>query len=405
MDVTEEELAGFFSVMLPLLDERQVRLMAAALAQALGHGGKSAVARASGLSRNTVLDGQREIDGGEAVPSVRVRRPGAGRKAKADEPGLLAALEALVDPESRGDPMSPLRWTLKSTRGLAREMTAIGHEVSSTVVGQLLRRLGFTLQAPSKVIEGSQHPDRDGQFRYLNGLVAEFLGAGEPVISVDTKKKELVGDYDNGGREWQPKGAPVEVADHDFPDPDMAKAVPYGVYDVGADEGWVSVGTSGDTGVFAVASIRSWWETMGRDRYPDATRLLVTADCGGSNGYRTRLWKVELSRLARDIGVDITVCHYPPGTSKWNKIEHRLFSHITINWRGRPLTSYRTIVELIGATTTRTGLTVRAELDQTEYPRGIKVTDDQIDEIGIQPHDWHGQWNYTIPNSPAQTIP
>jgi len=259
-------------------------------------------------------------------------------------------------------------------------MTAIGHQVSSTVVGQLLRRLGFTLQAPSKVIEGSQHPDRDGQFRYLNGLVAEFLGAGEPVISVDTKKKELVGDYDNGGREWQPKGAPVEVADHDFPDPDMAKAVPYGVYDVGADEGWVSVGTSGDTGVFAVASIRSWWETMGRDRYPDATRLLVTADCGGSNGYRTRLWKVELSCLARDIGVDITVCHYPPGTSKWNKIEHRLFSHITINWRGRPLTSYRTIVELIGATTTRTGLTVRAELDQTEYPRGIKVTDDQIDE-------------------------
>jgi len=404
VDVAEEAVAELFSVMSPLLDERQRRLLAGAAARMLGYGGQAVVTRASGLSRNTVLDGQREIDEGEAEPSVRVRRPGAGRKPKSAEPGLLAALEALVDPESRGDPMSPLRWTSKSTAKLAGALGGVGYQVSADVVGKLLKILGYSLQAPAKVVEGAQHPDRDGQFRYLNDRVVEFLASGDPVISVDTKKKELVGDYDNGGVEYQPAGAPERVGVHDFPDPEVPKAVPYGIYDVGADTGWVSVGNSADTASFAVAAIQAWWTHMGAVAYPGATRLLVTADCGGSNSYRSRLWKVELGRLARELGIDIVVCHYPPGTSKWNKIEHRLFSFITKNWRGRPLTSYRTVVELIAATTTKTGLTVQAEFHETVYPRGVKVTDDQIDEVGIKPHDWHGQWNYTIPFRPAQTI-
>jgi hypothetical protein len=309
---------------------------------------------------------------------------------------LLVLLDEMVDRESRGDPMSPLRWTAKSTRELARALTAAGHTASSTLVRELLGLLGFSLQAPSKTVEGRQHPDRDGQFRYLNGQAGEHLEAGQPVVSVDTKKKELVGEYANGGKEFQRQGHPERALVHDFPDPEMPKAVPYGVYDIGSNEGWVSVGDDGDTAAFAVASIRTWWQTMGAARYPDATRLMITADAGGSNGYRVRMWKTELAKLSAETGLDITVCHYPPGTSKWNKIEHRMFSFITMNWRGRPLTSYRTIVELIAATTTESGLKIQAALDDSYYPRGIRVTDQQLAAVPLAPHDWHGDWNYTI---------
>jgi hypothetical protein len=333
-----------------------------------------------------------------------VRRAGGGRKRKIDlDPDLLVLLDEMVDEESRGDPMSPLRWTAKSTRELARALTEAGHDASSTLVRSLLGLLGFSLQAPSKAIEGNQHPDRDGQFRYLNGQAREHLDAGEPVVSVDTKKKELVGEYANGGQEYQRKGLPQRVLVHDFPDPEMPKAVPYGVYDIGSNEGWVSVGDDGDTAAFAVASIRTWWLTMGVVRYPEATRLMITADAGGSNGYRVRLWKTELAKLAAETGLEITVCHYPPGTSKWNKIEHRMFSFITKNWRGRPLTSYRTIVELIAATTTDTGLTIRSARDEGYYPRGVKVTDQQLAAVPLTPHDWHGEWNYRIePTHPRE---
>jgi transposase len=381
---------------LPLLDERQKRVVAGSAARMLGRGGQARVTEASGMSRNTVLGGQRDLREG-VDPVAGVRRPGGGRKPmEVVLPGLLEKLEALVAPESRGDPMSALCWTAKSTETLAAELGVQGFRVSADTVGKLLKKLGYSLQAPAKMLEGRQHPDRDGQFKYLNGLVVAFGVSGDPVISVDTKKKELVGDYDNGGVEYQPKGAPQEVKVHDFPDPEVPKAVPYGVYDVAADEGWVSVGNSADTAAFAVASIRSWWATMGAERYPNAKRLLICADSGGSNSSRSRLWKVELGRLAVELGVEVTVCHLPPGTSKWNKIEHRLFSFITKNWRGRPLESYRTVVELIAATTTRSGLKVKAELHDTVYPKGIKVTDDQLDATGIQPHEWHGEWNYNI---------
>ena len=396
MEVTEEDLAGFFAVVLPLLDERQQRLVGAAAVDLFGRGGQRRVAEASGLARNTLLSGARELAEG-VEESPRVRRPGGGRKRKIDlDPDLLVLLDEMVDEESRGDPMSPLRWTAKSTRELARALTEAGHDASSTLVRSLLGLLGFSLQAPSKAIEGNQHPDRDGQFRYLNAEARAHLDAGEPVISVDTKKKELVGEYANGGQEYQPKGRPQRVLVHDFPDPEMPKAVPYGVYDIGSNEGWVSVGDDGDTAAFAVASIRTWWLTMGAERYPQATRLLITADAGGSNGYRVRLWKTELAKLAGETGLDITVCHYPPGTSKWNKIEHRMFSFISKNWRGRPLTSYRTIVELIAATTTETGLTIRSARDEGYYPRGIKITKQQLDAVPLVPHDWHGEWNYRI---------
>lgn len=396
MEVAEADLAVFFERVLPLLDERQQRLVGAAVVDLFGRGGQRRVAEASGLARNTLIAGAKELAGG-AGPSDRVRRPGGGRKRKIDlDPDLLVLLDEMVDEESRGDPMSPLRWTSKSTRELARALTDAGHDASSTLVRELLGMLGFSLQAPAKTVEGRQHPDRDGQFRYLNGQAAEHLEAGEPVISVDTKKKELVGDYANGGREYQAQGRPQRVQVHDFPDPEMPKAVPYGVYDIASNEGWVSVGDDGDTAAFAVASIRTWWQTMGAARYPDATRLLITADAGGSNGYRVRLWKTELAQLAAETGLSITVCHYPPGTSKWNKIEHRMFSFITKNWRGRPLTSYRTIVELIAATTTETGLKINAAYDEGYYPRGVKVTDKQLAAVPLTPHDWHGTWNYTI---------
>ncbi len=339
MEITNESLSGFFEVVLPLLNERQRRLVAAAAVPMLGRGGQARVAEASGLSRNTIIGGTTELAGG-AGPTERVRRPGAGRKKATDvDPELLAALDSLVEPESRGDPMSPLRWTLKSTRRLATELTRMGHQASSFLVGQLLHYMDYSLQGTSKQNEGAQHVDRDAQFHHINAQATAHLEAGQPVISVDCKKKELVGDYANGGTEWQPAARPTRVGVHDFPDPEMGKAIPYGVYDLFADEGWVSVGDHHDTAAFAVATIRRWWERMGRTRYPDATRLLITADAGGSNSARSRLWKTELARLAADIGLAITVCHFPPGTSKWNKIEHRLFSFISMNWRGKPLTS------------------------------------------------------------------
>jgi transposase len=354
------------------------------------------------LSRNTVIKAQAEVEAG-IQPSERLRAVGAGDKPAIDkQPGLLEALDELVHPDTRGTPMSGLRWTLKSTYELARELTAQGYRVSAELVRRLLHDMGYSLQAPAKQNEGSAHPDRDGQFNHINALAAERLAAGEPVISVDTKKKELLGNYSNGGREWQPGGEPQRVNVHDFADRalgEFTKAIPYGVYDVGNDEGWVSVGDTADTAEFAVEAIRRWWNTLGVTRFPNATRLLITADAGGSNGYRVRAWKWHLAKLAADTGLEITVCHYPPGTSKWNKIEHRLFSFISMNWRGKPLTDIRTIVELIAATTTTTGLTVQAVYDPEWYPKGVKITDDQLAAIPLTPHEWHGEWNYTIAQS------
>lgn len=397
-DVGEEDLGGFFGFMFEHLDEKQRRLLAGSMARLLGRGGQAAVARVTAMSRNTVLDGVRAFDAGDA-PTGRVRAEGGGRPLlESTDPTLIADLERLVSPGSRGDPMSPLRWTLKSTRQLAAALVEMGHSISSWTVAEILKAQGFSLQATSKTTEGAQHADRNGQFEYLNRLSAERVAADEPVVSVDCKKKELVaGVKGNGGREWQPAGQPEPVDVHDFPDPEVPKAIPYGVYDVGADEGWVQVGDDHDTPAFAVNAVRDWWQSMGRIRYPQAGRLLITADAGGSNSYRSRVWKVELGRLAQETGLEITVCHYPPGTSKWNKVEHRLFSFMTINWRGRPLTSYQAIVELAAATTTRSGLRVLSQHDTSSYPTGIKVTDKQIEAIGIRRHEWHGDWNYTIP--------
>lgn len=391
------QLAVKFEVLFPHLDERQRRLLMGAGARVLGHGGIRAIARAAGVSETTVRKGVDELEAGED-PLGRVRRPGGGRKRAADvDPGLRPALLALVEPDVRGDPMSPLRWTTKSTRNIASELTRQGHKVSADTVGDLLREEGFSLQANAKTIEGAQHPDRDAQFRYINDQAKDHMSAEDPVISVDTKKKELVGDYKNGGRQWRPEGEPVLVKTHDFLDRQgPGKAIPYGIYDIAANTGWVSVGTDHDTAAFAVASIHRWWQTVGRHDYPRATRLLITADAGGSNGYRTRAWKMELAALATETGLDITVCHMPPGTSKWNKIEHRLFSHISMNWRGRPLTSHDVIVNSIAATTTRTGLKVHAELDPGTYDTGIKVTDSDIDALPIHRHPFHGDWNYTL---------
>jgi len=326
-----------------------------------------------------------------------VRKPGAGRKRKTEQdPTLLKDLKALVDPSTRGDPMGPLLWTTRSLRNLVKELSKLGHKVSRTVVGELLHDLGYSLQANSKTKEGSQHIDRDTQFQYVNDQAVDFLKADEPVISVDTKKKELVGNFKNAGREWRRQGQPEIVNVHDFIDPKLARAVPYGVYDINNNLGWVSVGTDHDTASFAVHAIRRWWTSMGKKRHPDATRLMISADGGGSNGYRVRLWKVELQKLANELKLPITVCHLPPGASKWNKIEHRLFSFISINWRGKPLRSYRTIVQLIAATTTDAGLKVRAELDESKYPKGVKVSDAELAAIRLKPHSFHGDWNYTI---------
>jgi transposase len=397
VELDEEGLESFFSFMAPLLNERQRRLMAGAMAQALGRGGQALVVRASKMSSRTVFDGTKEVAGG-AGPSERIRREGGGRPRLIDvDPDVLINLDDLVEPDARGDPMSALRWTLKSTRQLADALKEMGHEISSWTVGQLLHQMGYSLQATAKTVEGAQHPDRDAQFHHINDEAARRLEANEPVISVDSKKKELVvGKKANKGREWQPTGSPERVDVHDFPDPEVPKAVPYGVYDLGANEGWMEVGSDHDTAAFAVNAIRRWWQSMGIERYPEATRLMVTADAGGSNGYRNKLWKVELAKLAAETGLEITVCHYPPGTSKWNKVEHRLFSFISINWRGCPLTSYRTIVELAAATTTRTGLKVRAEWDEGVYEKGIKITDKQLASLPITRSEWHGDWNYAV---------
>jgi transposase len=396
MEVTREMLAAKFAAIFPHLDERQRRLLMGAEARALGHGGIRLVARAAGVREATVSLGVDELDSG-GEPLGRARRPGGGRKRAADlDPELRPALLALVEPEERGDPMSPLRWTTKSTRNLADELTRQGHRVGADTVGDLLREEGFSLQGNAKTIEGQRHPDRDAQFRYINEQVKAHQGTADPVISVDTKKKELVGEFKNGGREWRPKSQPVATRTHDFPGDSTGKAVPYGVYDLTADAGWVSVGTDHDTAAFAVESIRRWWTAAGSSDYPLARRLLITADAGGSNGYRTRAWKAELAALAAETGLEITCCHFPPGTSKWNKVEHRLFSHITMNWRGRPLASHEVIVQTIAATTTRTGLRVRAELDTSAYDTGVKVSDRQMEALPLTRHDWHGDWNYTL---------
>jgi len=398
----EDALTQKLSAILPHLDERQRRLVLGAEANALGRGGVTLVARAARVSRPTVRRGVADLN---ALPSAmlgRVRLPGAGRKKTTEvDPGFSAALDALVDPATRGDPESPLRWTCKSTRQLAKVLTETGHPASSWTVAQELHRLHYSLQAnaKAKANEGSQHPDRDAQFNYINDEVRRFLAAGDPVISIDTKKEELVGadpGYKNGGWEWHPKGSPEKVGTHDFPDPKVPKAVPYGIYDLGADAGWVSVGSDHDTAAFAVQTLRSWWQMVGRPSYPRSSRLLICADSGGSNGYRNRLWKKELAVLAAETGLAITVCHFPPGTSKFNKVVHRLFSHISINWRNRPLTSHEVVVELIGATTTTTGLTVRAERDTATYSKGVKVSDEEMASVPLKAHDFHGEWNYTL---------
>ncbi|MFC5252037.1 ISAzo13 family transposase [Streptomyces nigrescens] len=401
-----DQLALKFEVLFPHLDERQRRLLMATEARLLGHGGIRAVAQAAQVSETTVRKGVDELESG-AEPLGRVRRPGGGRKKAADiDPRLRPALLALVEPDSRGDPMSPLRWTTKSTRKLAEELTRQGHKVGADTVGDLLREEGFSLQANAKTIEGAQHPDRDAQFHYINEQAKAHLDTGQPVISVDTKKKELVGEYKNAGREWRPTGEPVKVRTHDFLDRQgPGKAIPYGIYDIAANTGWVNVGTDHDTAAFAVASIRRWWQARGRHAHPAVTRLLITADAGGSNGHRTRAWKTELAALAAETGLEITVCHMPPGTSKWNKIEHRLFSHISMNWRGRPLTSHDVIVNSIAATTTRTGLRVEAHLDTGAYDTGIKVTDAEIDALPMHRHRFHGDWNYTLNPAHAQPTP
>ncbi len=406
---TMEQVERRFEVLLPHLNERQKRLALATEARLLGHGGVSAVAEAARVSPTTVRTGVTELEAGEdPLPVGRSRRAGGGRKrASVHDPDLVAALLALVEPEERGDPMSPLRWTTKSLRRLADELTRQGHPVSAPTVGRMLRENGFSLQGTAKTLEGTQHPDRDAQFGYINEQVKDHQDAGDPVVSVDTKKKEHLGQLPAAGREWRPKGDPVRVEDHSFftTGPDAQVALPYGIYDLSADSGWVNVGTDHDTSAFAVASIRRWWQARGSQDYPMASRLLITADAGGSNSYRYRLWKAELAALAAETGLTITVCHFPPGTSKWNKIEHRLFSQITMNWRGRPLTSHEVVVATIAATRTRTGLQVHAELDTGTYPVGIAVSREQLQALPIQAHARHGAWNYTIAPSGGSAPP
>jgi hypothetical protein len=393
-----------FAALAPFLDERLRRVWAAAEARAIGRGGIEAVHRVTGLAHKTIRAGVADLDDEQLQRSGRVRRPGGGRTAEVvKDPELLDDLRALVEDATRGDPESPLLWVSRSVRNLADALIERGHRTNRTMVGELLRGMGFSLQANIKTKEGCGHPDRDAQFAYLNTVVAAQLEHREPVISVDTKKKELVGEFKNGGRELRAKGDPLAVNVHDFVT-DLGRANPYGVYDLAANSAWVSVGTDHDTASFAVQTIRRWWQQMGSDRYPAATELTITADCGGSNGYRTRLWKVDLQTLADELGFAITVCHLPPGTSKWNRIEHRLFSHITMNWRGKPLVSHEVIVNLIAATTTRTGLTVQAALDTDPYPKGIKITDADMQTLNIAPHDFHGDWNYTIHPRPSRDI-
>lgn len=396
-----EQIRRKFQSLGPVLDERSRRQWAAAEAQELGYGGLSAVARATGLARDTIRVGVRELEHRrtrpDESPGPRIRRPGGGRKPLTEsDPAIVSALEALVEPHTRGDPQSPLRWTCKSTRQLAAELTRQGHPIGYRTVAMLLHEAGYSLQANRKTREGRQHPDRNAQFEFINSRAKGFFRRREPVISIDTKKKELVGDFKNGGREWRPRGDPEQVRVHDFVDKTLGKAIPYGVYDVANNQGWVSVGIDHDTAAFAVASIRRWWQEMGSARFPKAGRLLITADGGGSNSHRSRAWKVAVQSLADEIDLTLSVCHFPPGTSKWNKVEHRLFCHITNNWRGQPLVSHQVIVSLIAATTTAKGLTVRAALDTNTYPTGIKVSNEQMAALRIRPAAFHGEWNYTV---------
>ena len=392
-----ESLVRRYDAVKPHLTERQRRVWLGVEARELGSGGVRIVADAVGVSPDTVRRGRDELDDPQPLEVGRSRAPGGGRRrTEARDPGLVGALDELVDPESRGDPMTPLRWTCKSLRGLAAELGNRGHPASATLVARLLHEAGYSLQANAKTLEGTQNPDRDAQFQHIHDTAAGFLAAGDPVVSIDCKKKELVGQFKNGGKQWRPAGEPERVNVHDFMDHRLGKAIPYGVYDIGDNTGWVSVGVDHETAAFAVNTLRSWWNTVGRSTYPAATRLLINADSGGANGNRRRAWKTELAALAADTGLQITVCHLPPGTSKWNKIEHRLFSQITRNWRGRPLASHETIIKLIGATTTTTGLTVTAQLDTGAYPTGVKVSDREMKELPIIRDSWHGEWNYTL---------
>jgi len=393
----EDSLRRRQAAILPHLDERQRRLFAAAEAKAAGYGGIAAVSRVTRIAASTIGRGLKDLEAPAPASPGAVRRRGGGRKSlSATNPRLLEDLNGLVEPSARGDPMSPLRWTCKSLRRLSAELKKLGHQISHTVVGELLKKQKFSLQANRKTLEGADNPDRDAQFHFINDAVQAALAENQPVISVDTKKKELVGDFKNAGREWRPQGEPEDVRVHDFLIEDLGRAVPYGIYDLAANTGWVNVGVDNDTAAFAVQTIRRWWQDVGGVRYPLAKRLLITADGGGSNGSRVRLWKRELQRLADELGISIEVRHLPPGTSKWNKIEHRLFSFITQNWRATPLVSYRVIVDLIAATTTETGLKVYCELDANSYPKGIVVSDDEIASLNIQRADFHGEWNYTI---------
>jgi transposase len=396
--VIDEWLIGErFRALAPELSERGRRIWAASEARVLGRGGIAAVARASGISENTIRKGIREIDSGERLEGGRVRRRGGGRKPiEESDPEMIRALERLVAEDCRGDPMQVLLWTSKSVRNLAVELRELGYEVHFTTVAHVLRSLGYSLQSNRKTLEGAQHPDRDLQFQLINERVAGQIAAGEPAISIDTKKKELVGEFKNAGREWRPGGEPVKVSTHDFPSQALGKAIPYGVYDIACNEGFVNVGITAETAQLAVASIRAWWQDLGKARYRAATMLQITADCGGGNSNRIRLWKTELQRLADDTGLQIRVCHFPPGTSKWNKIEHRLFCHISQNWRGRPLVSYEVIINSIAATTTTAGLKVYARLDERDYPKQIEVTDQDLAAVNLTRDPFHPEWNYTI---------
>jgi len=402
-------IQGKYRALAGRLDEATLRLWAAVEARALGRGGVSMVAKAIGMSRTTIYAGLEELEApkvrsastpsssGDGSGKRRIRAKGGGRKKLSDKDAtLLRDLDALVEPTARGDPMSPLRWTCKSTPRLAQDLTKLGHEVSQRSVCDLLAQLNYSLQSTRKTREGGQHADRDAQFHHIASMAAQYQAAGDPVISVDTKKKELIGDFKNGGREWRPKGDPEPVRVHDFIDPELGKVAPYGVYDIATNQGWVSVGIDHDTAEFAVESIRRWWKEMGCPHYPRARRLLITADCGGSNGYRVRLWPLQLQKLADEVNLVIQVCHLPPGTSKWNKIEHRMFCHITNNWRGRPLVSREVVVNLIGNTTTDSGLRIRSQLDENSYEAGIKVSDEELAELAIERDEFHGEWNYRL---------
>ena len=402
-------IQGKYRALAGRLDEATLRLWAAVEARALGRGGVSMVAKAIGMSRTTIYAGLEELEApkvrsastpsssGDGSGKRRIRAKGGGRKKLSDKDAtLLRDLDALVEPTARGDPMSPLRWTCKSTPRLAQDLTKLGHEVSQRSVCDLLAQLNYSLQSTRKTREGGQHADRDAQFHHIASMAAQYQAAGDPVISVDTKKKELIGDFKNGGREWRPKGDPEPVRVHDFIDPELGKVAPYGVYDIATNQGWVSVGIDHDTAEFAVESIRRWWKEMGCPHYPRARRLLITADCGGSNGYRVRLWPLQLQKLADEVNLVIQVCHLPPGTSKWNKIEHRMFCHITNNWRGRPLVSREVVVNLIGSTTTDSGLRIRSQLDENSYEAGIKVSDEELAELAIERDEFHGEWNYRL---------